>query len=390
MTETMDDDEDPTPYIFESDAAAVRTFVREMVTQSIIPGMERTSAQWNDQVASRRRGISGKFMSLSKRFTTFGGRSAVGPAGGSSGGNYDANSGTYRPDTPEAILRKLADYAFMLRDFKLAQSTYELLCADFKNDKAWEYYAGANEMAALTTLMSSAHVPAKVRIETIDQQLETAYYSYTTRCGVPYYALRMLAFGLELLRLGTGSALDDAARWGSRILEDGLIGQTGHALLLERIASCYSARQAVQGLQSGGRSRKAAFYNTLAADAWLKLEKPKQAERSLDKAANLYDQSNPDSIAFGHMDSFIKQLRGAVNDSKPTREQSDMAQVDGATTTLLEPIQQASEQMDQGVHRKSLSSGALPPPSFDPLGAVPVSPTSPLIERPDESNDGFE
>jgi hypothetical protein len=77
--ETSEDDEDPTPFIFESDASAIRSFVREMVTQSLIPSMERASAQWNDQVASRRRGISGRFMSLSKRFTTVGVRSSSGP-----------------------------------------------------------------------------------------------------------------------------------------------------------------------------------------------------------------------------------------------------------------------------------------------------------------------
>lgn len=386
-TEAMEDEEDPTPYIFESDAAAVRTFVREMVTQSIVPGMERASATWNDQVASRRRGISGRFMSLSKRFTPFSGRSATGPA--ASGNNFDALKGFYRPDTPEAILRKLADYAFMLRDFKLAQSTYDILCTDFKNDKAWKYYAGANEMAALTTLMSVPHVSAKLRVETIDQQLETAYYSYVTRCSAPYNALRTLAFGAELLRLRNGSALDDAARWASRIIDDGLVGPAGHALVLERIASCYSARRGLESLQSGGRSRKAAFWNTLAADAWLKLEKPKQAEQCLGNAVKLYNVSGSDSMPFEHMDGFVKTLRNAIAESKPTWQKQDTEQSDDGTSTLLEPMQQASEQMDQRTHRKSVSVSIAPPQSFDPLGAVPVSPTSPN-ERPDPSRDGFE
>ena len=64
--------EDPTRYIFESDATAIRTFVREMVIQSIVPTMERSISLWNDQVASKRKGISGRFMSLSKRWGGFG------------------------------------------------------------------------------------------------------------------------------------------------------------------------------------------------------------------------------------------------------------------------------------------------------------------------------
>jgi hypothetical protein len=122
--ETSEDDEDPTPFIFESDASAIRSFVREMVTQSLIPSMERASAQWNDQVASRRRGISGRFMSLSKRFTTFGVRSSSGPSlVGGAGSNYDSAQGHYKPDAPEAVMRRLHDAARLqacsryLRDF---------------------------------------------------------------------------------------------------------------------------------------------------------------------------------------------------------------------------------------------------------------------------------
>ncbi|KAI7583554.1 hypothetical protein KC343_g19988, partial [Hortaea werneckii] len=194
--ETSEDDEDvdPSPFLFSTDAEAIRAFVREMVTQSIVPSMERASATWNDQVASRRRGLSGRFMSLSKRFTlgSFGGNrnSSMPSFGGNGGGgsgnsNYDSLQGFYRPDAPEAIMRKLADYCMMLRDYRLAQSTYEILCGDFKADKAWRYYAGANEMSAVSGLLAIPGLSSKIRTEGIDQYLETAYYSYVTRVGAP-------------------------------------------------------------------------------------------------------------------------------------------------------------------------------------------------------------
>ena len=44
-------------------------------------------------------------------------------------------------------MRKLADYAFMLRDWKLAHSTYDILRKDFANDKAWKYAAGAQVLS---------------------------------------------------------------------------------------------------------------------------------------------------------------------------------------------------------------------------------------------------
>ena len=112
--------------------------VREMVAQSIIPFMERCIATWNDQVASRRKGLSGRFISMSKRYfgTSRGSNST-------STSNYDAVTASYVPSSNEAKMRKLADYAFMLRDWKLAWSCYDLLRTDFANDKAWRYHAGA-------------------------------------------------------------------------------------------------------------------------------------------------------------------------------------------------------------------------------------------------------
>lgn len=113
--------------------------VREMVQLSVVPFMERCIATWNDQVASRRKGISGRFMSLSKRyFASSSSRNSV-----AASSNYDPVSGSYAPSTPEAQMRKLADYAFMLRDWKLAHSIYDLLRTDFNNDKAWKYHAAA-------------------------------------------------------------------------------------------------------------------------------------------------------------------------------------------------------------------------------------------------------
>ncbi|CRK34049.1 hypothetical protein BN1723_014817 [Verticillium longisporum] len=166
-SDEQEDFEDPTRHIFESDATAIRTFVREMVTQSIIPTMERHVSVWNDQVASRRRGIAGRFMNLSRKWGGFGGSSRTSVGGSGSTSSFESQ-GYYRPDAPEAIMRKLADYAFMLRDWKLAHSTYDLLRSDFSDAKAWKYHAATNEMAALTRpLALSDPSPVKREKETI-------------------------------------------------------------------------------------------------------------------------------------------------------------------------------------------------------------------------------
>ncbi|TKA33787.1 hypothetical protein B0A50_00623 [Salinomyces thailandicus] len=389
--ESSEDDEDPTPYIFTSDADAIKAFVREMVTQSIIPSMERASATWNDQVASRRRGLSGRFMSLSKRFTTFGSiggnRNSSMPSMGSGGSNYDSLQGFYRPDAPEAIMRKLADYSMMLRDFKLAQSTYEILCGDFKADKAWRHYAAANEMAAVSTLLATSGLSTKVRVEAVDQYLETAYYSYVTRVGAPYNALRTLVLGIELLKVRGGSALDDAARWLIKALDDRVVGPVGHVLMMERIAACFSERKGVAGLSSGERRRKAGFWDMSAADAWLMMDKTLQAEKCLAEATRLYQRGDAD-VRFEGMSGFLNTLQEAVKSNRHGLQHldgDDLLDQEDDERTLVEPLQSEPDRLgprSPGLgHRKSLSTAA--PPSLqtglagqttafdDPLGAVP-------------------
>ncbi|KAK3901026.1 ER-golgi trafficking TRAPP I complex 85 kDa subunit-domain-containing protein [Staphylotrichum tortipilum] len=280
-----EDFEDPTRYIFESDATAIRTFVREMVTQSLVPTMERNVSVWNDQVASRRRGISGRFMSLSKKWT-FGGSSRS-STGGSSSSNYDA-LGFYRADSPEAIMRRLADFAFMLRDWKLAMSTYDLLRADFQNDKAWRYHAAANEMAALALLIMPQSMSSKTRLETITQLLEHAFYSYHIRCASLPGAARCTLLAMELLRLRGGAGVDEAVQWGVRMLEARLTGPVGDALLRERMAVCYASKRGAGSRAWGARRRKAALWSVLAAEAWVAMGKHVQARRCVGEARAMY------------------------------------------------------------------------------------------------------
>ena len=315
--EMQEDIEESLPCIYESDTTAIKTFIREMVTQSVIPSMERCVSTWNDQVASRRRGISGRFMSLSKKwaFGSSSRSSSNGTNAPASNSNYDPSQGFYRPDTPEAIMRKLADYAFMLRDWKLAQSTYELLRTDFNNDKAWKYHAAANEMAAISTLLVPQAMSSKIRSETVDQMLETASYSYITRCGASYGALRALALGMELLRLRGGSATDDAARWGARLLDHKVVGVVGDALMKERIAACYASKKGSGSGLWGSRTRKSALWSILAADTWLTLGKPQQAKLRLDEAGQKYAElSFQEGLEkFGHANEFLLGLRREVN-----------------------------------------------------------------------------
>ncbi|KAG5933675.1 hypothetical protein E4U59_006680 [Claviceps monticola] len=273
QSESDEDLQSSTHNIFESDAIAIRTFVRELVTQSIIPTMERHISVWNDQVASRRKGITGRFINLSRKWTGFG--TAARASSGTSLGSRDnfETLGYYRAETAEAIMRKLADYAFMLRDWKLAYSTYDLLRSDFSESKAWKYHAAASEMAAISLLLVSRNLASKTRADTIKHMFDSAFYSYNNRCGASFGAARCLLIGMELLRASGGTGVDEAGRWALRLLEARILGRVGEVLLKERLSFCYSSKLGVGSWGFGCRKRKAALWSILAAEAWCQQSK---------------------------------------------------------------------------------------------------------------------
>ncbi|KAL2875571.1 hypothetical protein SGCOL_009188 [Colletotrichum sp. CLE4] len=383
-SEEREDFEDPTRYIFESDATAIRTFVREMVTQSIIPTMERHVSLWNDQVASRRRGITGRFMNLSRKWGGFGSSSRNSVVGGSgSSSAYDA-LGFYRPDASEAIMRKLADFAFMLRDWKLAHSTYDLLRSDFSDAKAWKYHAAANEMAAASLLIMPQSLPSKSRAETTDQMLEAAFYSYYTRCSSPFGALRSLTLGIELLRLRGGSSVDDAVRWGIRLLDSKILGPVGDALMKERLAVCYASKPGVGSGSWGHRKRKSAMWCILGGEAWDLQQKYIQSQRCLNEASRIYSELPHENgvSKFSLANDFVAGLQHQLD------EKLDVDDGTGGDESPSQDVEEVfveeSETMDFRSRRTSMMGRGGPPVAS--LETAPLQgATSPVREKGDIS-----
>lgn len=301
-------------------------------------------------------------------------------------------------------MRRLADYCFMLRDWKLALSTYDILRTDFQNDKAWRHYAGAAEMAALSALMAPTPLSAKSRAENIDGWIEAASYSYTDRqrSAAPYYALRTLALSLELLRLRGSSAADDAARWATRILETGLVGSIGHALITERISACHAIRTGIGAYKLGSRRRKAALWSVLAAENWYRLEKSQQAERALDTALRQYNttaenaEGGANPLPFGEMQRFVDELRQQIMGLRLTNQgfgdhhgEGDDDDENGRRNMQSPEVEEEAETLDTSprLHRKSLIGAKGPPADL-------MSPLSPAVERSkgevDAEREGFE
>jgi len=134
----------------DEDVRRLKAFLREFVAQSLVPHMEKCVQAWNEQVAASRRGITGKLFGAGRRMFGAARVSATDPPG------FDAHRQIYPAGAIEALTRRLADFAFVTRDLKLAASLYEMVRKDFVNDKAWKYAAGASEMLGLCQLLQAA------------------------------------------------------------------------------------------------------------------------------------------------------------------------------------------------------------------------------------------
>lgn len=372
--------------VHASDATAIRAFTRELVAQSVVPFMEQRVSFWNEQIASRRRGVTGRLMSLGKRWGGLGGlttgraASTVNAASAASNsGNYDSLQGLYKWDTSEALLRKLADFAMMLRDYKLASSTYELLRSDYNNDKAWKHLAGANEMCCISTLLnpllsSSTSVAASSKslpkLETFDQMLEAAAYSYQTRCNEPGLAIRSILLAVELLKVRGRQASELASKWAIRAIDMNVVphGSTMHVLISERVASCLASprlrtpRPSLNGsamtavpitptVSLGSRNRKAALWSLTSAEEWMKLGRAQFAGARLEEARELYSEARNHEASikgFTEMSAFIAALTLEVR-LKLGQSRKRGASGISATGRLVEPETQLLEDGEEDI-----------------------------------------
>ena len=351
-------------YLFEGDIAAVNTFIREMVTQSVVPYMEGRIIAWNDQVASRRRGISGRFMSLSKKWTGFGSNKNSKTTSGSLGMNYNSALGAYFPNSPEAVMHRLADYAFMLGDWKLSSSTYDILRTDFADDKAWKHSAMANEMAALSLLLQSHGTSSNPRTETIDQMLSASSYSYMARCGYPMGTLLCLFQAIELYKINGTAGMRESSKWSHRLLELSILSPLAQSLLTERLATFFQQYNGSGDLHWGSQPRKTMLWNFLAADSWCNQGQLIIASERLENARLQYINSiiNGDIPPFPTMSEKWDLLQ------KQIAEHTAYHIVEPGANTAEEELDEVQEELHDHNEVKKISkrlSVGLQPPQAD-------------------------
>jgi trafficking protein particle complex subunit 8 len=282
-------------------------------------------------------------------------------------------------------MRKLADYSFMLRDFKLAQSTYDLLRSDFEHDKAWKHYAGANEMCLVATLLNPS---SRSRQDSIERWLEGACHSYIHRCNSPFYALRTLLLAAECLKYRGSLGVDEPAAWAAKILEMNLAGPVGNVLITERIASFFAQKKVVAPLSIGTRNRKRGFWSLLAAEAWVRMGKSVQAERCLEDVKADFGISNMEaqSDASDWMAPLLQELQESIVTLRLENLGLDLPSNDDVPTVEEE----VSEELGFRANRRSVIEGAAVLQADGGLEATSLTPVRTREIQSVEANEGFE
>ncbi|KAI3402984.2 hypothetical protein KGF56_004237 [Candida oxycetoniae] len=202
----------------ESLDIAIREAIYEYINKFLIPHMQAKIRSWDDQMLQPRKSITNRFFSASKKLFNNSDSNLLSstPLHSSSSPNSSSNytGSYYHKSTPEQIIRKLADWSLILKDFKYAYSTYDLVKKDYTNDRAWIYVASTQEMCIVSLLLTQTQqIPnpslrpqqpdkntlRKIRHDIIEPFMDNLSYTFKSRLNLKTYSFKSFLMVIELL-----------------------------------------------------------------------------------------------------------------------------------------------------------------------------------------------
>ncbi|XP_017353379.1 trafficking protein particle complex subunit 8 isoform X1 [Cebus imitator] len=287
-----------------TDHDRIRQFIQEFTFRGLLPHIEKTIRQLNDQLISRK-GLSRSLFSATKKW--FSGSKVP----EKSINELKNTSGLlYPPEAPELQIRKMADLCFLVQHYDLAYNCYHTAKKDFLNDQAMLYAAGALEMAAVSAfLQPGAPRPYPAHY------MDTAIQTYRDICKNMVLAERCVLLSAELLK--SQSKYSEAAALLIRLTSEqntwkGMDSDLRSALLLEQAAHCFINMKSPM-------VRKYAFHMILAGHRFSKAGQKKHALRCYCQAMQVYKGKGwslaEDHINFtiGRQSYTLRQLDNAVS-----------------------------------------------------------------------------
>ena len=122
----------------EEDVRGLRNFPVEFTQNGLFPALEQFVAELNAGIDKEKKGIKNAWRSWWKKPKA----EAV-----------QVGQLQYAHSDIVSRVRTLADLSFIFRDYETAHTMYRMVKEDTKLDKAWNHYAGAVEMVALSLFM---------------------------------------------------------------------------------------------------------------------------------------------------------------------------------------------------------------------------------------------
>lgn len=177
-----------------------RLKINEFISFYLIPHMQNNIRIWDDQVLSPKRSIASRFFSASRKL--FNNSQEL------NANQYNTQQGYYHKSSPQQVIRKLADWSLILKDFKYSYSIYDFIKRDYINDKAWNYVASIQEMCMSSLLLVQTQFSnqgldkntlRKIRHDIIEPYLDNLSYTYKSRLNLKTYSLRTNLIVIELL-----------------------------------------------------------------------------------------------------------------------------------------------------------------------------------------------
>lgn len=154
----------------------------------------------------------------------------------------------YNHTSPEMVLRRLADFSFMIRDYRFAYSIYDLVKKDFQqSDKSFKYLAGILEMQGITSVLGEIS-------KNIDHYFESCLSIYKNcNKGLEMRAASVYHELSKWNKIETMHVLEKVASWRHDV---------SSAVLLEEIAVMHLIGPTI-------RQRKSAFEFVIAAKGYI-------------------------------------------------------------------------------------------------------------------------
>lgn len=187
--------------------AALRSKLFNFINKNLIPHMEKKIRFWDDQVLGPRKSITSRFFTVSRKLFNNSESSGL----NSDSYIFNVIENYYHKSSPEQILRKLADWSLILKDFKYAYSTYDLIKKSYITDKAWVYVASTQEMCIVSLLLAQTqkinqanaqldkNTLRKVKIDIIIPYMDNLSYTFKSRLNLRSYDIKVLLIVTELL-----------------------------------------------------------------------------------------------------------------------------------------------------------------------------------------------